>query len=309
MKKDDLKKRWNDSKYYGDIKMLFEMLSRGGDIWTIPSPFGLCNGRIDYRGLILPSFFHINRCCFEHVDFSCSIFSNVRVEQSGFKDVLFNECDLSCFIDMGNNFYSSSFVKTDFSKAGIGYQGSSYTDCNFQNSRFKRTHFIRSVFRNSTFNNCTIKNNQFNASAFELCSFIGKIDGVSFSNGYFLGTQLNSKFGIPRENKMFKVSFAKAELKSIDFRWNCDLSTVIMPEKGDYRRYDCLPQRLEFLKSRLDEFPDSVRESIDQIFLQIYFSLATSLRQEMYIFNCDEIRNEFGRVVGQKLIDILDEYI
>ena len=94
----------------------------------------------------------------------------------------------------------------------------------------------------------------------------------------------------------------------IDFRWDCDLSTIVMPESGEYRRYDNFSKRLKTLRNKLNEFRENDQKQIE-VFIKVYLQTAIDLNQEMYIFNCDEIRKKYGEDSGQKMIEIMDRAI
>jgi fluoroquinolone resistance protein len=336
MQKEDLKKRWQEQNCEAYLKRISLCFAKGDKIAENLSPFGLHEGRIDFRGLtitpeqrtnctdIIKCHFnggtikfarsgqgctHIIKCRFNHVDFTDAIFGDVWTEGCEFKDVVFGKADMQGFRDHGNRYQNCLVIKTDFSYAGIGYKGSRYDECVFRDAKFRKTGFIRPQFDNCLFDDCKLHNAEFDASSFENCTFVGKLYGVCFSNGYFFGEMLNKRFGVPRKNRMHNVSFAKAELKTVGFRWGCDLSTVIMPESGEYRRYNNLAKRLQTLRNKLSEFPEDARKKIDKIFIGIYLRTAADLNQDMYIFNCDEIRKEYGEANGQKMIDILDHSI
>lgn len=309
MKKTELRNRWQNFNNEVYLKRIFQYFAKGGAVSEYLSPFRTYENRIDFRGLEFPVCSNLYQCRFEGVDFTHSTFSSVNTDKCFFENVLFDECDFSDFRDLHNQYLNCSFIRADLLGAGIGLRGSSYTDCLFKDSKFRRTGFVRPEYNNCVFENCKLKSANFNASSFESCVFIGKLHGVAFSNGYFLGPNLNEEFGAPRENRMCNVSFARAELKTVCYRFGCDLSTVIMPENGNYRRYDRFAKRLQLLQKRLNEFPERNRKKIEDIFLDIYLRTAINLKQDMYILNCDEICNDYGEEDGQKIIDILDSAI
>ena len=313
MKKKDFKKRWQELNSEVYLKRILQCFANGGSIAEYLSPFSLYKGRIDFRGLEITSELRsvcskILRCYFKHVDLTASNFRDCWTENCVFEDVVFDEANMQGFRDLGNKYLKCSFIETDCSGAGIGHQGSWYDKCVFKNVKYKRVGFVRPEFNNCIFDNCKLTSTDFNASSFESCTFIGKLQRVCFCNGYFLGKQLNEKFGMPRENQMHNVSFAKAELKMIDFRWDCDLSTIVMPESGEYRRYDNFSKRLKTLRNKLNEFRENDQKQIE-VFIKVYLQTAIDLNQEMYIFNCDEIRKKYGEDSGQKMIEIMDRAI
>ena len=248
----------------------------------------------------------IVECHFENVDFTGAIFGDALTENCVFKNVVFNNANMQGYRDFGNQYETCFFVRTDFAGAGIGYRGSHYDRCLFDNSKFRRTRFIRAEFDNCQFHDCKLKSVEFNASSFEFCEFKGKLHGVSFCNGYFFGEQDNMDFGIPRQNRMLHVSFAEAELKMMDFRGACDLSTVIMPESGEYRRYDHFVKRLIELRNRLGEFSKEDADEIENLFIEIYMLTAVDLNQDTFILNCEDIYKDFGKEAGQRMIQIMD---
>lgn len=311
MEKEELKNRWQESNNKPCLSRILQCFTNGGRITESLSPFGLYENRIDFRGLeITPeqrtSCSKILKCRFAHVDFSCSVFGDAWTEGCLFEDVVFGEADMQGYRDLGNKYLDCSFVKTDFSGAGIGHRGSSYNNCLFREVKFRRNGFVRPEFVDCLFDNCKLKSADFNAGSFVRCKFIGKMYDVCFSNGYRLGEELNKYFGVPRENKMLNVSFAEAELKMICLRNGCDLSTVVLPQKGEYRLYTSHKKRLEALEAKIDEFAPNERKTVRDFF-EIYMTGAS--RQDMYIFNCDEMRQRYGEAVANKMIAVLDHAV
>lgn len=299
-------KRWHEPLYETYLERILHCLTKGKTIGEDLSPFGLYENRIDFRGLELPVCSTIKKCRFLHVDMSYSSIESVNAEKCLFEDVIFDSANMQGFRDLGNKYLNCSFIRTDLSGAGIGHYGSYYNQCVFKNTKFKRTRFIRTEYDNCLFEDCKLKNADFNASSFVSCKFIGKLHGVCFSNGYFMGKELNKEFGVPRVNRMQNVSFAEAELKEVSFRYNCNLSTIIMPKSGEYRLYDKFRKRMELLQSKINEFEGEDRKQVE-IFTKVYLIDAVDLEQEEYIFNCDELRQYYGNSLGERILHILDE--
>lgn len=281
------------------------ILERVQNTWLLSadhSPYGLVGNRIDFRGLDFSNA-KISSADFEGIDFSTCSFRNSWIEKSLFNNVTFGGCDLSEISDHGNRFHDCTFAQTNFNGAALGYLGSNYNKCNFERASFSKTVFVRAQFDESVFQNCKLKGVDFDASSFESCQFIGRVEDVWFRDGYGYKAD-EQRFGIPRKNRMNKVSFAEAELISPTFCGQCELTTIILPKTGHYVMIRNLLKAISYVENRTQDWIQLEKSEAD-IFIQAYTSQVTI--QTEYIFNLNDLEKEHGHVVGRKLFQLLCE--
>lgn len=136
------------------------------------------------------------------------------------------------------------FEDCKLTDSSLGFGGSQYDNIYFDRTNFTNAVFIRPEFNNAHFLNCKLNNLDFNGSSFENCNFVGKLNDCWFRGGFAFSTDIE-KYGTPKKNKMFGVSFSKASFSYVEFSENCDLSNVEIPEGKKYKKYNHWFKRLE----------------------------------------------------------------
>ena len=305
MGKIELIKRWeNISEVH--IKCILECFANGVQALEHLSPFGIHENRIDLRGLEIcfekgKGCGRIKGCQFKNIDFTAASFDNAWIEGNVFDNVVFDEADMQGFRDLGNVYRNCTFIKTDLSAAGLGYDGSSYNNCTFRTVKFGRTSCIRPEFNDCVFRYCKMKGVDFNGGSCVNCRFIGKIENVWFRGGFPL-EEFNQEYGPPRRNRMENVSFEEASVWGLTFSDSCDLSSIILPNKGDYRLYSDWKKRLLVLKKEFEKLPKDKNEGL--IYSEIH--LVHAEKQDWYLVNCCEIKKDYGEEIGNLIIQTLD---
>lgn len=288
-------KRWMPS----DIKGVVAGFRRE----QIQQPFGVTHeGLIDLRGLPLPDGVKLSGLRLQRCDLRNARMRGAWIEGSTFDGVWFDEADMAGISDHGNKFTDCSFVETEFRESAVGYRGSAYQKCRFDAADFRRAVFIRPEFDECRFVDCRLKGADFNASSFVRCSFVGSLEDVWFRGGFALPSDAE-EFGQPRKNAMNQVSFEKAELHHLTFSDDCDLSTVIAPSTGEYRLYPSWKTRLEGVLEASREWSPRDRQEAG-VFVNSYMLHAQN--QEWQLLNPDDIRSEYGRELGDRIIRALD---
>ncbi|MDD4673996.1 MAG: hypothetical protein PHI03_13790 [Bacteroidales bacterium] len=294
-----LKNRWignNDAKEALDeIKLLFR---NGGMFKNEHSPFGLTkDGLIDFRGIDLRQQ-QIKKIKIKNIDLSHSQFGNAWIENSVFETVNFENVDFTEISERGNLFHNVKFSNCKFNKAGIGYEGSQYLHCLIEKSSFTKTVFIRGEFVNTQFIDCKLKGVDFNASSFENCSFVGRLEDVWFRGGYAYPSD-DANFGKAKKNQMRNVSFSGAILEGVNFSNGCDLSTVQLPSTNNYILFNNWEKRLEHLKEVIKEWSTPQRKEAE-IFSSSF--LVHAKTQDWFIVNIEELQRDFGVDVASNII-------
>ncbi len=187
-------------------------------------------------------------------------------------------------------------------EAAIGHKGTSYHDCVFDRTDFRKAMFIRAEFDKCMFRNTKSKGIDFNASSFVNCSFHGKLEDVWF-RGTFPLRDMMAEFGFPRKNQMENINFEEASLWSVTFSNDCDLSTIVMPSSGEYRKYCNWEKRLVALDKKASELTAEDRKEA-KVFASSH--LVHARDQDWFILNCEEIIEEFGEQLGRWIIETLD---
>ncbi len=301
MNKKKLQERWSAQ----DIKRVASALRSGGEIAESLSPFGRHEERIDLRGFPMPAPVRIENATLVGVDLSATELSPLWMEHCQLKNVLFDHAKLDGFSDQGNRFESCRFLGTSFVGGRLGYQGSQYHGCTFEKCKFTTAGGIRAEFYGCRFTDCKLKGVDFEASAFEDCIFEGKLADVWFRGGYpYEGYE--RKFGTPKTNQMKNVSFAGAELELVAFSNDCDLTTVVLPEQGEYRKYDRWARRLLRLKDEANGWEEPDRKE-GQFFVQVTMPHAQT--QEWMIVNVDDVRKHIAPHATERIIESLDKPI
>jgi len=146
----------------------------------------------------------------------------------------------------------------------------------------------------------------FNASSFEECEFEGPVTDVWFRGGFASYTNEERKFGTPRKNRMLNVSFANAVLRHLTLSDDCDLSTVIMPTTGEYRKYDHFRERIIRLETQAETWPDLCRSG-GLRFAKTFRDLAEN--QSWMIFNLSDILDYSGKDAAAQVLESMDRAI
>lgn len=76
-----------------------------------------------------------------------------------------------------------------------------------------------------------------------------------------------------------------------------------MPSEGDYRKLSDLGEGLKAVAATAEGWAPEQRAEA-QVFVNSYTAVAEN--QRWFILNCDEIREEFGVELGDKIISALD---
>lgn len=290
-----LKRRWTVERTAEVVESFRERL--------VPQPFGSVDGRVDLRSLQLPEGLTISGLEVAECDLSGAHLRSAWLEKCKFFGVRFDGADLSSISDHGNYFENCTFSRTKLREACLGYEGSKYLRCQFVGASFARAVFIRPEFDESTFVDCKLKGADFNASSFAECKFSGRLEDVWFRGGY--GHPMDAReFGVARRNEMRSVSFADAELRDVTFSNGCDLGSVIVPARGNYRLYRAWGRRLSALQAKAQGWaPNDAQEA--EVFVRSHAVHAAE--QEWYLLNCDDLVREFGSDLAQQLARVLDE--
>lgn len=298
------KSRWFNTEAASlAFEKIQKILKNGGRLKKEDTPFGSTEANYaDFRGIDL-SQQRVKKLNIERADLSHSSFNNSWIENSTFEDVLMEKANFEEISDHGNLFKNVTFNKTKFNKASIGYMGSQYIRCKFENSSFSRTSFVRGEFINSKFIDCKLKGVDFDASLFEDCSFIGKLEDVWFRGGYGYSSD-EKEFGKAKKNRMKNVSFEDAMLEGVNFSNECELSTVIPPKLGNYKLFNNWANRLECLKNEIVNWSTNQRVEAE-IFINSY--LAHAKTQDWFLLNIEEIQRDFGIDIASNIIIVLNE--
>ena len=303
MTRKEITERWLENSQAVALEKIQKLLLRGGELSHKLSPFGFCENKSDFRGLLVDKLTLKNNKL-ENIDFSFSDFERTWIEKSLFKQCVFISVNFSEFSDHGNKFKECTFINCKFSGAAIGYDGSLFESCIFEKSNFTRTLFSRPEFVNCLFKLCRLKNIDFNASYFEDCNFEGALADIWFRGGFPSVSDIEY-FGTPKKNKMKNVSFENAELNDLTFSDDCDLSTVKIRNTNCYK-YDNWDERLQFLKSKINNWDNQNEKKEAERFVWVYS--VHSKNQKWYIINVDDIIRMFGKQVAVKIVGILNDW-
>lgn len=294
-----LQDRWTKD----DLDRVASALRGGGQLVDSHVSFSRHDMRIDLRGFKMPAPVRLINAKLIDVDLSGAQLTPLWLERSCFENVLFDHARIERFSDQGNWFERCSFRGASLAECRLGYQGSQYRHCIFERCSFHKGGAIRAEFYNCRFTDCKLNNVDFEASSFEDCVFEGKLSDVWFRGGYPYPSY-ERKFGTPKMNRMLNVSFARAELDFCTFSHGCDLSTVILPERGEYRRYDKWAKRLSRLAMDAADWPDPARTE-GQLFLKVEAPHAQT-QQDWMILNIAQVRAELAPHAVERIIQSLD---
>ena len=253
-------------------------------------------GYVNLRGQIMKSIKHIRK--FVKCDFSNSAFmiSNTIywIKNKTFIDCIFLETTFNALAEHGNKFYNCVFEDINFKNVILGYDSSCYNNCTFKRVKFGA--FIKPQFKDCKFVDCDFYNVDLQASSFEHCEFVGKLENVWFRGG-FPTDSLKKEFGFAKPNRMLNVSFEKAILNDITFSDNCDLSTIILPKQGQYLFFDNWNEQLnKILAKGTTNQPIKIADDIAS-FVAIY--KVHSENQKYYILNMEEYSEKAVEIIRQ----------
>jgi hypothetical protein len=298
----DLVKRWDSEPGRAFVETL-SRLGRSGNGHEIREvPFGTVpeTGRLDLRGLVLPTRTELRRITFQYADFTGAKFIHAKTELSVFRDVRFDDSSLRLG-EGGSTFEKCSFHRTNLRRSVIGMRGSKFRDCKFEKADFIQTGFIRPEFDDCCFNNCTFSGVDFNGGSFERCEFRGDVRGVWFRGGFPIPSW-NEEWGRPRPNRMLSVSFQKARLIDMTFSDHCDLSSVIPPDDGRHAVFDHWPERIKSVFEQSRSWPEPFRRAGEMF----YTSCETHARsQNWFLDGVDALISLHGVEGGKKIWEAL----
>lgn len=257
-------------------------------------------GYVVLQGQIIKDIKHIQK--FTKCNFSNSSFmtSNIIywIKNKSFIDSIFSKTSFNALAEHGNKFHNCIFEYINFKSAILGYDSSLYTNCTFKRVKFGV--FIKPQFKDCKFIDCDFYNVDFQASSFEHCEFIGKLENVWFRGG-FPTDSLKKEFGCAQQNKMLNVSFENAILHDITFSDNCDLSTIILPKYGRYLFFDNWNEQLNMIlkKGKTNQLARTSNDIIS--FVAIYKIHSTN--QKYYILNIEDLLREYS----EKAVEIIQQ--
>ena len=291
------KNRWIDHQK-AKRNLIKQINKSGRSIDEKYSPFELLNeDYIDFRGLEFDNI-KIKKIKFEKADLSYSGFTSAWIENCIFKDVIFESTDFTDMSDHGNQFINCIFLKCKFNYAALGYNGTRFTNCTFNNSNFTKAIFIRGEFTKCEFRHCKLKGIDFDVSSFEDCNFIGELNDVWFRGNYALASDVKH-FGLAKKNKMENVSFKDATLTYVMYTNNCDLSTIRIPNTGNYQLFDNWKSRLEKTIYEINTWsPEEKKEA--ESFMKYY--LIHAITQDWYLINVEDLQEELGIEITERII-------
>lgn len=140
----------------------------------------------------------------------------------------------------------------------------------------------------------------FQASSFEHCAFIGKVENVWFRGG-FPTDSLRREFGHAKPNIILDVSFENAILHDVTFSDNCDLSTIVLPRQGRYVFFDNWDKQLNIIKKKGITHQSATTKDIIISFVEKYKVHSDS--QRYYILNTEDLLKEYS----EKAVEIIKE--
>ena len=255
-------------------------------------------GHVDLCGKFIKSIKHIHK--FIKCDFSNSSFATSNaiywIKNKTFIDSVFSNTTFNALAEHGNKFCCCIFENINFKNTILGYDSSCYTNCVFKKVKFGA--FIKPQFKDCKFIDCDFYNVDLQASSFENCEFVGKLENVWFRGG-FPTDSLKKEFGFAKPNKMLNVSFENAILHDITFSDNCDLSTIILPKQGQYLFFDNWDEQLNMiLEKGTTNQPVNIANDIAS-FVTIY--KVHSENQKYYILNIEDLLREYS----EKSVEII----
>jgi len=308
-----IKSRWLDDAGQKHVSRIHEIISQGGDIPATISPFPEVDNLIDLRGFPFKFAFNIKSCKFKNTDLSYCSLENGWIEKSHFINIRFDDAILENLSDHGNSFEQVSFARSILTGSVLGYNGSKYIKCKYYRALLIGAGSIRAEFNYCIFDHCIIKGVDFNATSFENCKFIGKVVDVWFHGGfpreplgykwaYGFPTR-EEKYGKPRKNRMLNVDFSEAELWDLTLSDGCDLSTIILPKKGNYRLYSHWRKRLIGLWLASLKWPR--KEGSET---RWFCKHLLGYHQDWYLINIEKDHSGVNLELFNKIIDFLDRY-
>ena len=248
-------------------------------------------GYVDLRGQEIKHLGRVHK--FIKCDFSNSSFmaSNAIywIKGKTFIDSTFSKTTFNALAEHGNKFYNCSFENINFKNAILGYDSSCYTNCTFKKVKFGA--FIKPQFKYCKFIDCDFYNVDFQASSFEHCEFVGKLENVWFRGGFPTDSQ-KKEFGDAKPNRMINVSFENATLHDVTFSDNCDLSTIALPRQGQYLFFDNWNEQLNTILAK-GTTNQPVKTSNDiTSFVALYN--VHSANQKYYILNIADLLRDYS---------------
>lgn len=237
-----LKDRWITEQGSVRAKTILDHLVSGHDLSTVPGT-ETHEGRLDLRGLNFPIAlpgtrrFEIKNATLSKVDFSFGTLYETEWMNCSFNDVRFDHAKLdnsrfwACKFDTAT--FSKTYLNNVLLNGTLGNDSGYFRNVVFDQANMKGTYYTNTLFNGCTFSTCKLRLVDFNGSRFENSTFIGPLEEVFFHGVQLINPKLepNRK---PLPNKMLNVDFTQAELESVSFLDDIDLSHCKFPESPDY---------------------------------------------------------------------------
>ncbi len=207
------------------------------------------NGRLDFRGLVLPDVSLTRAVSSGSSRFALAVgliklqglvWDGIDLTGSSLEHLRFYDCEIvNCLFDHSNccdwrmwrtSFRNCSFRCADLRDAALGAVLSGkrnvFSDVDFSEANLSGTGHTSAEFSRCLFINTKLKKVDFQGSVFTDCIFEGELDEVLF---YDLG--FNAKDLSP--NELLRTDFGKAKFRHVEFR-HLDLDTVRLPVSDDH---------------------------------------------------------------------------
>jgi len=280
---------------------------------------GLVDGRLDLRGLVVPSpdvarafraggmdfvemaGVHFFRgVCLKGADLSHADIPALRAHGCRFEDCLFEKAKLEDLRMWACEFYDCSFKGADLRNSILGARKDKidmlYDHVDFSAANLQRSSSSTAIFRDCNFSGANLRKFEFDGSRLFRCTFAGLVREVIFRDHSILGHE-----DAPA-NTMEDVDFSLANLRWVEFH-GLDLDKVTFPQDSRHlviHDYRCV------LECALEYLGDSQGVEHRVLRGKLQFRLkAAGQRQRVGVFNLDDAIESGGEPMEKFWVDIL----
>jgi uncharacterized protein YjbI with pentapeptide repeats len=316
-----MRARWTSPEGRENLTRVLECLKKGKTLGNLDF-INTHKGRLDLRGFTFPDCrteekFSIDgyevelleevpvfkKTIVANADFSGGKLGPSIWKKCTFKNVLFDEANLSGFKARGCRFDSVSFLKADVRGAAflrLKRQDTILQNVTFRESDMRTVVFDMPMIEGCDFSFANLKKVNFSGSRFKNCKFAGLVEEVFF-RGY------NPYQRRKIRNPMESIDFSEAELRNVAFRDEIDLSKVKFPKDEE-----CLVlynQREVYLKARKvieREWTGDHRKWALGLMKNLYLK-ESKKGQHMDFYNKKDDMKYFGEEYANRFFSLLKE--
>jgi|GEM_PF-3074814 len=283
--------------------------------------FQLIDGRIDIRGLVLPTAsvesridlpvatlektrqpVRIANAKWNSIDFTSSFISNLKFEDCEFTNCVFDSCDCTNWGIWSSKLTECSFVEAKLRGAVMGgltnrRLRNEFVGVNFSSTDLRGSYWPAGKVFRCLFDGTKLDRVEFGSVEFVDCRFLGPLNSTIFYRTGFDGQEFPP-------NDLLNVDFSDATLSMVAFR-GPSLVTTKFPNDSDHVVIENLPRALATLIYLVKQQKSSGWRAVEAILMQI--DKWRGHFQKRYVLNMRDMQEYVGQDGLRIFVDMLKQ--